>query len=113
MNESSESSEDKKKLAVASIARLEQLSCLRLSDNLRAEMEGKTFDLVAGWFAKIKELDTKEAEPLVNTREFHKDGGEVVALRKDEACADAKREELLANAPASEGGFFIVPQVIE
>ncbi len=107
-----ESSEDKKKLAVASIARLEQLSCLRLSDDLRAEMEGKTFDLVADWFAKIKELDTKEAEPLVNTREFHKDGGEV-ALRKDEACADAKREELLANAPASEGGFFIVPQVVE
>ena len=94
------------------IARLENLACLQLPDKLRAEMEAKTFTLVSGWFAKVKGVDTQDAEPLVNTREFHKDAGAVI-LREDVANANAKREELLANAPESEHGLFMVPKVLE
>ena len=111
--------EDEKKISKA-IARLEQLACLQLSDELpdalRTEMEAKTFTLVSGWFAKITELDTQDAEPLVNTREFHKDAGEVIlrkTWRDDVANANAKRDELLANAPESEHGLFTVPKVLE
>ncbi len=97
------------------IARLERLSSLRLPDRLREEMEAKTFTLISSWFAKVRELDTKGKRPLVNTREFHKDtnDAEGLALREDVARADAKREDLLANAPESEHGFFIVPKVVE
>ncbi len=104
--------DEAKGTASLSIVRLEKLSCLRLPDSLREEMEGKTFALVSSWFAKIKELDTKEVQPLVNTREFHKDAKEV-ALREDIVADNAKHDALLANAPESEHGFFIVPKVVE
>ncbi len=67
---------------------------------------------ILGWIEQLGEVDTSEVEPMTavipNT----------LRLRKDEVNASPltggnKRDDILANAPAAEHGFFGVPKVIE
>jgi aspartyl-tRNA(Asn)/glutamyl-tRNA(Gln) amidotransferase subunit C len=67
-----------------------------------------------GMIASMQAVDTQGVAPLAHPTAFVAD----VALRlrddavtqpKDEACRDAR----MANAPATQAGYFLVPRVIE
>jgi aspartyl-tRNA(Asn)/glutamyl-tRNA(Gln) amidotransferase subunit C len=67
---------------------------------------------ILNWVEQLGEVDTSAVEPMTavipNT----------LRLRADVVDADPKtggnrREDILANAPAAEHGFFGVPKVIE
>jgi aspartyl-tRNA(Asn)/glutamyl-tRNA(Gln) amidotransferase subunit C len=62
---------------------------------------------ILGWVEQLGEVDTAGVEPLTAVIE------QKLRLRADEVTDGDRREEILANAPETEHGFFAVPKVIE
>lgn len=61
---------------------------------------------IVSFFDKLNELDTAEVEPMAHPLDFHNVFGE------DELGESLSPEQALANAPARDGDFFMVPKVI-
>lgn len=62
---------------------------------------------ILGWIEQLGEVDTEGVEPLATVIE------QKLRLRDDEVTDGNRRDEILANAPDAEHGFFAVPKVIE
>ena len=62
---------------------------------------------ILGWVEQLGEVDTDGVEPLTAVI------GQKLRLREDAVSDGDCRDEVLANAPAAEHGFFAVPKVIE
>ena len=62
---------------------------------------------IIGWVEQLGEVDTEGVEPLATVIE------QKLRLRDDVVSDGDRRDEILANAPAAEHGFFAVPKVIE
>ncbi len=88
---------------VRHIARLARIA---MSDE---ELERMVPELnnILGWVEQLGEVNTDGVEPLTavvpNT----------LRLREDKVTDGDRRDEVLANAPVAEHGFFAVPKVIE
>ncbi len=54
----------------------------------------------------LSEVDTNGVEPLVHAIELSN------VLRDDEPRPSLPREQVLANAPKTDGRFFLVPQIL-
>ena len=63
---------------------------------------------ILAYINKLNELDTKDTPPTSHALADLKN-----RFRKDILKASLPQEEALKNAPASEDGFFKVPQVID
>ena len=95
----------------ATVAKIASLARIKMTD---AELDRMAPELsgILDWVEQLGEVDTSAVEPMTavipNT----------LRLRADEVNADPKtggdrREDVLANAPVAEHGFFGVPKVIE
>ena len=62
---------------------------------------------ILGWVEQLGEVDTEGVEPLTAVIE------QKLRLRDDNVTDGNCRDEILANAPDAEHGFFAVPKVIE
>ncbi|HEX2802541.1 MAG TPA: Asp-tRNA(Asn)/Glu-tRNA(Gln) amidotransferase subunit GatC [Sphingomicrobium sp.] len=62
---------------------------------------------ILGWVEQLGEVNTDRVEPLTAVIE------QKLRLREDAVTDGDCRDEVLANAPAAEHGFFAVPKVIE
>jgi aspartyl-tRNA(Asn)/glutamyl-tRNA(Gln) amidotransferase subunit C len=62
---------------------------------------------ILGWVEQLGEVDTDGVEPLTAVID------QKLRLREDKVTDGNIREEILANAPDAEHGFFAVPKVIE
>lgn len=93
------------------VAKIASLSRIKMGDE---ELERMVPELngILDWVEQLGEVDVTGVEPMSavipNT----------LRLRADEVDADpltggGKRDEVIANAPAAEHGFFGVPKVIE
>ncbi|MSO74500.1 MAG: Asp-tRNA(Asn)/Glu-tRNA(Gln) amidotransferase subunit GatC [Alphaproteobacteria bacterium] len=87
-------------LKIARLARIEVKP--EECDHLAKEISG-----ILAWVEQLGEVDTKNVEPMTS----------VVAMelprRTDEVTDGNIRDAILANAPQVEGGFFVVPKVVE
>ena len=88
---------------VRHIARLARIA---MSDE---EIEALVPELnnILGWVEQLGEVDTDGVEPLTAVIDNQ------LRLRADAVTDGDRRDEILANAPAAEHGFFAVPKVIE
>lgn len=62
---------------------------------------------ILGWVEQLEEVDTDGVEPLTAVVPNK------LRLREDKVTDGNCRDEVLANAPVAEHGFFAVPKVIE
>ena len=62
---------------------------------------------ILGWVEQLGEVNTEGVEPLATVVE------QKLRLREDEVTDGDCRDDVLANAPVAEHGFFAVPKVIE
>jgi aspartyl-tRNA(Asn)/glutamyl-tRNA(Gln) amidotransferase subunit C len=88
------------------VRRVAKLARLQLPE---ADVAGLAAELnkILGWIDQLQAVDTEGVEPLavvVPTR---------APWRADEVTDGDIRDAVLANAPASAHGFFVVPKVIE
>ncbi len=87
------------------IKRIAALARLQLSEN---DLEKLSQDLtvVVDYFEQMTQVDTEGVEP----RDQFIDSANV--LREDVVIPSLPREAALANAPATDGEFFLVPKVL-
>ncbi len=64
-------------------------------------------DNILGWIEQLGEVDTAGVEPMTAVI------ANTLRLRDDVVDDGGVREQLMANAPQAEHGFFTVPKVIE
>jgi aspartyl-tRNA(Asn)/glutamyl-tRNA(Gln) amidotransferase subunit C len=81
------------------------LARLRLED---AEVERLTHELdgILGYIETVKNLDTRDAEPMTHAVPFD------CPMRPDEVGQSLTVEEALQNAPRRREGFFEVPRIV-
>jgi len=81
------------------------LSRIELSEQEVQSLSTQLGDIL-GYFDKLQELDTSEAEPMAHALECSN------VLADDVVGESLPADEALANAPQREGDFFMVPKVI-
>lgn len=95
----------------ATVAKIASLARIKMSDDELDRMAPELSNILE-WVEQLSEVDTSNVEPMTavipNT----------LRLRADEVNVDPKtggdrRDDVLANAPAAEYGFYGVPKVIE
>ena len=82
------------------------LSRLRVEEN-KVEETKQEFNKILDWVVELSEVNTDGIEPLVSV---HTEANEP---REDVVTAKDMNEAVLANAPAKEFGYFVVPKVVE
>ena len=90
----------------ATVARIARLARIDVSQAELAPLAGELSHIL-GWIEQLAEVDTADVVPMTS----------VVAMRlpwRDDRVTDGgKAEEILANAPARQDDYFVVPRVVE
>ena len=88
------------------VRHIAKLARIGMSD---AEIEALVPELnnILGWVEQLGEVDTDGVEPLTAVID------QQLRLRDDAVTDGNVRDEVLANAPDAQHGFFAVPKVIE
>ena len=94
------------KITTELIDHISQLSRLRLPEAEKAKMAGELEGILA-YMDTLNTLDTSGVEPLSHVFPVKN------VLREDETAPSMDRGELLKNAPATDGGTFLVPKAVE
>ena len=90
----------------ATVRHIARLARIAVSD---AEVAALAPELnnILGWVEQLQEVDVEGVEPMTavipNT----------LRLRDDVVTDGGKRDDVLANAPETQRGFFVVPKVVE
>ena len=71
-------------------------------DELAGELNG-----ILGWIDQLNEVDIEGVEPMTSVVET------TLPMREDIVTDGDIRDQVLANAPRSEDGFFVVPKAVE
>jgi len=85
--------------------KLARLARIKIQDRDKDEMM-KDLSEIISWMEQLKELDTRDVEPLANMSK------EVDRWREDKVGDHLDKQKALANAPATEKGYFKVPKVL-
>ena len=72
----------------------------------KQEQFASQFNDILGYMQKLNELDTTGVEPLYSPVTHG------TVFRDDVVREEYSREELLGNAPATDGTYFIVPRIV-
>ena len=59
------------------------------------------------WVEQLNELDTDGVEPMTSVAEMN------IKMRDDVVTDGNRQDDIIANAPQSKHGFFVVPRVVE
>ena len=88
---------------VRKIARLARIAVpeARLKP-LAGELSG-----ILDWIAQLNEVDVADVAPMASAVR------QQLPMRGDDVTDGDKPADIVANAPRSEGGFFVVPKVVE
>ena len=95
------------------VVRMARLARIAVADTQQADVLNdlnRIFNLIA----KLQAVDTSGVEPLAHPLSVIEEIE--LRLREDvvtETASEAGREQLMANAPATQDGLFLVPKVIE
>ena len=94
------------RLTRENVIKVATLARLKLTD---AEVDDFTTKLgqVLEYFEMLNEIDTENVDPMVHAVELSN------VFREDAVLASLPRPEALANAPKSDGQFFLVPQILD
>lgn len=88
------------------VTRIASLARIRM-DEAGLEAMQKEFNGILNWIGQLGEVNTDDIPPLTSVVET------VLAMRQDTVTDGGYAEDVLANAPKSAAGFFVVPKVVE
>jgi aspartyl-tRNA(Asn)/glutamyl-tRNA(Gln) amidotransferase subunit C len=87
------------------VARVAHLARLEIGESDLQRFAGQLTDILQ-YMDILNEVDTSSIDPLYSPVEHD------TPYREDEARSEYSREEVLRNAPDSDGEYFIVPKVV-
>ncbi len=93
-------------VSAADVKKIARLSRLHVDE---AQLEPLAEDLsgILKWIEQLGEVDVEGAEPMTSAVDM------AAPLRKDDITDGGVRDQVLANAPKSDDGFFVVPRSVE
>ena len=90
----------------ATVAKIARLARIHIAEEKRAGLAGELSNIL-GWVEQLGEVDTDHVAPMTSVVEIR-------LPERDDVITDGDcRDDILANAPATDGGFFVVPKVVE
>ena len=90
----------------ATVRRIARLARIAVSDADVPHLQGE-LNAILAFVEQLNEVDVSEVEPMTSVRPM------ALKRRRDEVTDGGMREKILANAPETAAGFFVVPKVIE
>lgn len=90
----------------ATVKKIASLARIAMSE-AEAEAMAPELNNILGWIEQLGEVDTSTVQPMTAVIPNH------LRLRDDVVNDGNCRDDILANAPQAEHGFFAVPKVIE
>lgn len=88
------------------VEKVARLARLAITDD-EAEKYGEQLSNIINFVEQLSEVDTENVEPLASVVDIQ------LRLREDAVTDGGIRDDILANAPESLEGFFVVPKVVE
>jgi aspartyl-tRNA(Asn)/glutamyl-tRNA(Gln) amidotransferase subunit C len=88
------------------VQRIAKLARIALDETQAAAMEQELNALLA-WVEQLQEVDVEGVAPMTSVVEQR------LKMRDDAVTDGGYAEDLMKNAPQSEGHFFVVPKVVE
>lgn len=91
----------------STVVRIARLARIRVPEG---DLDGLADELsnILGWIEQLDEVDTEGVAPMTSAAE-----GTSLRRREDTVTDGDCRDHVLANAPETRDGFFVVPKVIE
>lgn len=88
------------------VRKVAMLAHIRVPEDRLEPLAGQLSGIMA-WVEQLNEVDTAGVEPMTSVVALAMPMREDLVTEGDDAAA------ILANAPRSQGGFFVVPKVVE
>ena len=88
------------------VKKIARLARLHVSEDRRDALADE-LNSILSWIEELETVDTDNVEPLANVT------GHSLPIRDDVVSDGNKQEQVIANAPESTSGFFVVPKVVE
>lgn len=90
----------------ATVRRIARLARVAVGDEEVARLEGE-LNSILEWVEQLGELDTDGVEPMTSVIPME------MKKRVDVVTDGGIADKIVANAPATEDSFFVVPKVVE
>ena len=90
----------------ATVRRIAHLARIAVKDDEVAHLRGE-INGILGWIEQLQEVNVDGVEPMTSVTPVK------LKMRKDEVTDGGYPARVLANAPQTEEGFFVVPKVVE
>ncbi len=87
------------------VAKVALLARLKLTDD-EVDVFTSQLEKILEYVDILNEVDTEDVDPMAHAVELSN------VLRADEVCESLQRDKALANAPKTDGRFFLVPQIL-
>ena len=91
---------------VDTVRRVATLANIREPDERLAALAGE-LSAILTWIEQLGEVDTRDVEPMTSAVAVS------APMRQDVVTDGGDAAAILANAPATRDGFFVVPKVVE
>lgn len=88
------------------VRKIAKLARLAISDEKVLVMANE-LNGILGWIEMLNEVDVDGIEPMTSAVEI------ALPMRDDEVTDGNIAKQVLANAPKSDSGFFVVPKAVE
>lgn len=88
------------------VKRVAHLARIALTDQDAVKMEGE-LNAILGFVEQLNEVDVEGVEPMTSVTPMD------MKKRSDAVTDGHKSADIIANAPQSDGDFFVVPKVVE
>ena len=87
-------------------AKVAKLARIRVEDEDLPAL-AQDFNAILGFIEQLGELDVDDVEPMTSVAEMQ------LPMREDVVADGDRQSDIVANAPESKHGFFVVPRVVE
>ena len=90
----------------ATVKRVAKLARIAVNDAEAEELKG-SLNAILGFVEQLDEVDVEGVEPMTSVVPIE------MKKREDSVSDGGKADDIVANAPASDDHFFVVPKVVE
>jgi aspartyl-tRNA(Asn)/glutamyl-tRNA(Gln) amidotransferase subunit C len=90
----------------ATVARIARLARIAVPEDELRPLAGELSHIMT-WIEQLNEVDTEGVPPMTSVAAMK------LAWREDRVTDGSRPEEILANAPERDDGYFVVPKVVE
>ena len=99
-------SENNNTVTAETVKKIARLSRLHVEDDRLAHLADEMNGILA-WIEQLGEVDVQGVEPMTSAVEM------AAPMRADEITDGGVQGKVLANAPKTEAGYFVVPRSVE